>query len=59
MKSAFSFEQSGTKRNGTLIAMLRYTYVPKIGLFGYRDQYTWSLVSENALEDMNLLLVSS
>ena len=44
MKSAFPLEQSGTKVNGTLISMFRYTCVPKIGSFGCRYQCTWSYV---------------
>ena len=47
IKSAFSLEQSGTKRNGTLISMLRYTCVTKVGSFGCRDQCTWALVSRH------------
>ena len=59
MKSAFYLEQSGTKLNGKLFYMLRYTCVPKIGSFGCMDQCIWSVVPLNVLEGMNLLLVST
>src|SRR3954452_13137999 len=54
-KGAFSLELSGTKGNATLVNILRYTSMPKIGSFRCTDQRMWSVVPNTALKAINLL----